>query len=70
MKIIDQNGSIVESTFEEELGRHALRHTASHILAQAVKRLYPDTPSPTASITISTAKPPSPRTTYRKSKPK
>ena len=43
MKIIDQNGSIVESTFEEELGRHALRHTASHILAQAVKRLYPDT---------------------------
>lgn len=43
MKIIDQNGSIIESTFEEELGRHALRHTASHILAQAVKRLYPDT---------------------------
>ena len=43
MKIIDQNGSIVESTFEEELGRHALRHTASHILAQAVKHLYPDT---------------------------
>lgn len=43
MKIIDQNGSIVESTFEDELGRHALRHTASHILAQAVKRLYPDT---------------------------
>ena len=43
MKIIDQNGNIVESTFEEELGRHALRHTASHILAQAVKLLYPDT---------------------------
>ncbi len=43
MKIIDHDGCIVESTFEEELGRNALRHTASHILAQAVKRLYPDT---------------------------
>jgi threonyl-tRNA synthetase len=29
-------------TFEEKEGRHALRHTASHILAQAVKRLYPE----------------------------
>lgn len=27
-------------TFEDADGRHALRHTASHILAQAVKRLY------------------------------
>jgi len=42
MKIIDHDGKIVESTFEEELGRNSLRHTASHILAQAVKRLYPD----------------------------
>ena len=29
-------------TFEDADGRHALRHTASHILAQAVKRLYKD----------------------------
>ena len=29
-------------TFEDAGGRHALRHTASHILAQAVKRLYAD----------------------------
>lgn len=43
MKIIDHDGKIVESTFEEELGRNSLRHTASHILAQAVKRLYPET---------------------------
>ena len=43
MKIIEHDGSIVESNFEEELGRNALRHTASHILAQAVKRLYPET---------------------------
>ena len=30
-------------TFEDEEGRAAFRHTASHILAQAVKRLYPNT---------------------------
>ena len=29
-------------TFEEDGGKHTLRHTASHILAQAVKRLWPD----------------------------
>ncbi len=29
-------------TFEDEQGKLILRHTASHILAQAVKRLYPD----------------------------
>ncbi len=28
-------------TFDDEYGRWAFRHTASHILAQAVKRLYP-----------------------------
>ena len=28
-------------TYEDEGGRHAFNHTASHILAQAVKRLYP-----------------------------
>lgn len=28
-------------TFEEDGGKETLRHTASHILAQAVKRLYP-----------------------------
>ena len=30
-------------TFDDEDGRRAFRHTASHILAQAVKRLYPET---------------------------
>ncbi|MBQ7377467.1 MAG: threonine--tRNA ligase [Clostridia bacterium] len=43
MKVIMQDGAIEEYTFEDEVGRGALRHTASHILAQAVKRLYPDT---------------------------
>ena len=29
-------------TFEDKEGRHIFNHTAAHILAQAVKRLYPD----------------------------
>ena len=28
-------------TFDDDGGKHVFRHTASHILAQAVKRLYP-----------------------------
>ena len=43
MKVIMHDGSIEEHSFDEEIGRGALRHTASHILAQAVKRLFPDT---------------------------
>ncbi|MGN0597582.1 MAG: threonine--tRNA ligase [Ruminiclostridium sp.] len=42
MKVIDKNGNVSECSFESEIGRNALRHTAAHILAQAVKRLYPD----------------------------
>ncbi len=42
MKVIMQNGVIEEYTFEDQIGRDALRHTASHILAQAVKRLFPE----------------------------
>ena len=41
MKVSMKDGSVQELTFEEELGRDAFRHTTSHILAQAVKRLYP-----------------------------
>lgn len=29
-------------TFDSEEGKYAFRHTASHVLAQAVKRLYPE----------------------------
>ncbi len=29
-------------TFDDPDGKHAFRHTASHVLAQAVKRLYPE----------------------------
>ena len=39
MKIILPDGSVEEA--KEEL--RAIRHTASHVLAQAVKRLYPET---------------------------
>ena len=34
--------SVVPLTFDDERARWALRHTAAHILAQAVKRLYPE----------------------------
>ncbi len=43
MKILMKDGSVREAGFEEELGRNAFRHTTAHILAQAVKRLYPKT---------------------------
>ncbi|MDE5588637.1 MAG: threonine--tRNA ligase [Acetatifactor sp.] len=43
MKIKMKDGSIQEAGFEEELGKNAFRHTTAHILAQAVKRLYPTT---------------------------
>ena len=38
--ILDKDCAVEFLTFEEADGRWALRHTASHILAQAVKRLY------------------------------
>lgn len=43
MKIKMKDGSVVESGFEEKLGKEAFRHTSAHILAQAVKRLFPET---------------------------
>ena len=39
MKIIYKDGHVGECPQEEEL--HVLRHTAAHIMAQAIKRLYP-----------------------------
>lgn len=40
--VLDRDCKVQFLTFEDEGGRHALRHTASHILAQAIKRLYKD----------------------------
>ena len=39
MKIIYKDGTVAECPQEEEL--HVIRHTAAHIMAQAIKRLYP-----------------------------
>lgn len=40
MKVIYNNSKVNECPKEEEL--HIIRHTAAHIMAQAIKRLFPD----------------------------
>ena len=40
MKVIYNDGHVAECPEDEEL--HVIRHTAAHVLAQAVKRLCPD----------------------------
>ncbi len=40
--VVDADAEVSICTFEDEAGRMAFRHSASHILAQAVKHLYPD----------------------------
>ena len=43
LRDIPEDNALLEIlTFDDEEGRAAFRHTASHILAQAVKRLYPE----------------------------
>ena len=39
---LNQDAAVELLTFEQDAGRDALRHSASHLLAQAVKRLYGD----------------------------
>ncbi len=41
--VLDKDCTLNILTFNDEKGKGAFRHTASHIMAQAVKRLYPDT---------------------------
>lgn len=43
MKVLRKNGEVVETDFEEQEGKKAFWHTSAHVLAQAVKRLYPET---------------------------
>ena len=38
---LDADAGVKLLTFADDEGKHIFRHTASHILAQAVKRLYP-----------------------------
>ncbi len=40
--VIDSDCELSILTFNDEAGKAAYRHTASHILAEAVKRLYPE----------------------------
>ncbi len=40
--VIEEDCTLAILTFEDEGGRAAYRHTASHVLAGAVKRLYPN----------------------------
>ncbi|MEG1527656.1 MAG: threonine--tRNA ligase [Clostridia bacterium] len=39
--IIDTDGNFKVYTFEDDIGKDVYHHTTSHIMAQAVKRLYP-----------------------------
>ena len=43
MKVIYKNNEMREGNFNEKWVKEAFWHTTAHVLAQAVKRLYPDT---------------------------
>lgn len=40
--VVDRDCELKILTFDDDAGKRAYRHTVSHILAEAVKRLYPD----------------------------
>ena len=42
MKVLLKNGQILEGNFEQKEVQEAFWHTSAHMLAQAVKRLYPN----------------------------
>ena len=41
--VVDGDAEVTLYTFESEEGKHVFRHTAAHVMAQAVKRLFPNT---------------------------
>jgi len=41
--LVEKDSSLNVLTFDDDKGKKTYRHTTSHMLAQAVKRLYPDT---------------------------
>ena len=41
--VVSEDADVTLLTFKDEDGKHVFRHTAAHVLAQAVKRLYPAT---------------------------
>ena len=40
--VLDADAQVQLLTFEDKDGRHVFNHTAAHVLAQAVKRLFPE----------------------------
>ena len=40
--LLDADADVQLLTFEDKDGRHVFSHTAAHVLAQAVKRLFPE----------------------------
>jgi len=41
--VVEGDADVTLHTFKDKEGREVFRHTAAHIMAQAVKRLYPET---------------------------
>ena len=41
MKVLEKNGQVIEGNFDNKEVKEAFWHTSAHVLAQAVKRLYP-----------------------------
>mgnify|MGYP000161079521 CR=1 FL=1 len=41
--VVDSDSEVEILTFDNEEGKGAFFHTTSHIMAQAIKRLYPET---------------------------
>ncbi|MDO4534694.1 MAG: threonine--tRNA ligase [Clostridium perfringens] len=41
--VVDKDSTLEICTFDSQEGKNAFRHTASHVLAMAVKRLFPNT---------------------------
>ena len=42
MKVLQNDQQIIDVSFDSKEGKKAFWHTSAHVLAQAVKRLYPD----------------------------
>ena len=42
MKVLQNNQQVIDVSFDNKEGKKAFWHTSAHVLAQAVKRLYPD----------------------------
>ena len=41
--LVDKDSTVAICTFDDAEGKTAFRHTASHMMAQAIKRLFPET---------------------------